>query len=110
MTERIRCDAAARILGVTVRSVQALAQRGEIPAAKVGGVYTFDEHKLRAWLTRKEVEQCSESEVETCRKGATGAADGSGSARRSTVGSTEKAYEQMMSQLRRGRPKSSARV
>ena len=55
--ERIRVDAAARILGVEVRTVQALAARGEVPgAAKIGGLWTFDESALRSWI--KERTQC----------------------------------------------------
>jgi hypothetical protein len=43
MTERIRCDAAARILGVTVREINELTKAGEIPnAARVGSIYTYD--------------------------------------------------------------------
>ncbi|MEN6538746.1 MAG: GIY-YIG nuclease family protein, partial [Mizugakiibacter sp.] len=48
--ERIRADAAAGILGVEVRTVQALAARGEVPgAAKIGGLWTFDESALRSF-------------------------------------------------------------
>lgn len=49
--ERIRADRAACILGIEVRTVQALAMRGELPnAAKIGGVWTFEEAALREWL------------------------------------------------------------
>ena len=45
--ERIRASAAAAILGLEVRTVQALAARGSIPgAAKLGGTWTFDETAL----------------------------------------------------------------
>ncbi|MEN6541131.1 GIY-YIG nuclease family protein, partial [Parvibaculum sp.] len=48
--ERIRADAAAGILGVEVRTVQALAARGEVPgAAKIGGLWTFEESALRSF-------------------------------------------------------------
>lgn len=41
--ERIRAHHAATILGVELRTVQALAARGELPgAAKIGGLWTFD--------------------------------------------------------------------
>lgn len=98
--ERVRVTRAAEILGVTIRTVQSLAQRGTIPAARVGGVWTFDEQKLRAWLSQREIEQCLKGEVEACPKGATGAGMSSGSARPSKGGSTAKAYEQAMSRLR----------
>jgi len=49
--ERIRADAAACILGVERRTVQALAQRGDLPgAAKVGRVWTFHEATLRRFM------------------------------------------------------------
>ena len=78
MYERIRATRAAEILGVDVRSVQRLAQRAKIPAARVGGVWTFDEAQLRAWLTQQEIETCrraAEAEVASSRRGATGAAN-----------------------------------
>lgn len=49
--ERVRAYEAAGVLGISVRTVQALAARGELPsAAKVGGLWTFDEKALRSWL------------------------------------------------------------
>ncbi|OYX67701.1 MAG: hypothetical protein B7Y95_22530 [Rhizobiales bacterium 32-66-11] len=49
--ERIRAFEASAILGVEVRTVQALACRGELPGAcKIGGLWTFDEAALRAWI------------------------------------------------------------
>ncbi|WP_394060680.1 helix-turn-helix domain-containing protein [Xanthobacter autotrophicus] len=53
--ERIRAPKVASILGVQVRTVQAMALRGELPgAAKIGGLWTFDEAALRAWIREKE--------------------------------------------------------
>lgn len=41
--ERVRVDDAAAILGISARTVQALAARGEIPgAAKICSIWTFD--------------------------------------------------------------------
>lgn len=55
--ERIRASRAASILGVETRTVQALALRGELPgAAKIGGLWTFDEAALRNYI--KERIQC----------------------------------------------------
>lgn len=49
--ERIRAHRAATILGSTPRTVQALAARGELPgAAKIGGLWTFDEAALRTYI------------------------------------------------------------
>lgn len=104
VAERVRAERAAVILGVTVRTVQSLAKRGTIPAARVGGIWTFDETKLRAWVAQREIEQCLKAEVEDCRKGVSGAAGSSGSGRPSRVSSTAKAYAQAMSKLRNGKP------
>lgn len=55
--ERIRAAKAAAVTGLEIRTVQALALRGEIPgAAKLGGSWTFDEAALRNWI--KERIQC----------------------------------------------------
>lgn len=55
--ERVRPQAAVTITGLSLRTVQALALRGEIPgAAKLGGSWTFDEAALRNWI--KERTQC----------------------------------------------------
>ena len=49
--ERIRAPAVGGILGITARTVQSLAARGELPgAAKIGGVWTFDEKAIRDWV------------------------------------------------------------
>ena len=103
MYERIRATRAAEILGVDVRSVQRLAQRAKIPAARVGGVWTFDEAQLRAWLTQQEIETCrraAEAEVASSHRGATGAARPYGIGRLSTASNTEKAYAQAKQKLR----------
>lgn len=51
--ERIRAHHAATILGVELRTVQALAARGELPgAAKIGGLWTFDESALRRFAPK----------------------------------------------------------
>jgi excisionase family DNA binding protein len=52
--ERVRASEAASILGIEVRTVQALAARGELPgAAKVGKLWTFDEAALRLWIRER---------------------------------------------------------
>lgn len=49
--ERIQAREAAGILGISVRSVQVHAANGILPgAAKIGGIWTFDEKALRSWL------------------------------------------------------------
>jgi Helix-turn-helix domain len=52
---RIQSAAAARILGVSQRSVQGLALRGELPgAARIGGVWTFDAERLATFVEQRE--------------------------------------------------------
>lgn len=49
--ERVRAREAAAILGISTRTVQSLAAKGELPgAAKIGGLWTFDKKALRDWL------------------------------------------------------------
>lgn len=53
--ERIRPAAVARITGLSLRQVQAMAAAGLLPsAAKLGSVWTFDERRIRAWLVERE--------------------------------------------------------
>ncbi|MEP9354844.1 helix-turn-helix domain-containing protein [Xanthobacter sp. KR7-65] len=52
--ERIRVEKAASILGISSRTVQAMALRGELPgAAKIGGSWTFCESALRKWIEER---------------------------------------------------------
>jgi hypothetical protein len=52
---RIQSATAARILGVSQRSVQGLALRGELPgAARIGGVWTFDTERLTTFVKQRE--------------------------------------------------------
>jgi hypothetical protein len=45
------------MLGVSQRSVQGLARRGELPgAARIGGVWTFDAAGLTAFVTQRELD------------------------------------------------------
>lgn len=52
--ERIRANQAAAILGMNKRTSQAMALRGELPgAAKIGGLWTFDEATLRSFIEER---------------------------------------------------------
>lgn len=54
--ERIQSAEAAAILGVQIRTVQALALRGELPdAARIGGIWTFGEAALRNWIKERTI-------------------------------------------------------
>ena len=55
--QRIRAPAAAAMLGVSPRSVQAMAARGDLPsAAKIGKVWTFDPATLSRWISDREAD------------------------------------------------------
>jgi excisionase family DNA binding protein len=55
--ERIKTAEAAPILGLSVRTVQAMAARGELPgAARIGQQWTFNEAKIREFIADKERE------------------------------------------------------
>jgi hypothetical protein len=86
---RIQSAAAARILGVSQRSVQSLAIRGEIPgAARIGGVWTFDSGKLAAFITQRERDAANVAEVGYIRP----------AVRLPTRSQTSAAYERLMAQ------------
>jgi predicted DNA-binding transcriptional regulator AlpA len=52
---RVRASAIALMTGLSVRKVQELAAAGKLPgAAKLGGVWTFDPQKVRAWIEERE--------------------------------------------------------
>jgi hypothetical protein len=96
--ERIRADAAALVLGVTTRCVQALAARGEVPGAcKIGKLWTFDETALRNWI--KERSTCPEQK----RQGSpSGAAMSYGRDLPLQARNSAKASELALQRLRRG--------
>ena len=59
---RIQSPAAADMIGLSVRSVQDKAARGEIPsAAKVGARWTFDKDTLKQWMRQLEAKNCQTS-------------------------------------------------
>ncbi|MEP9376149.1 helix-turn-helix domain-containing protein [Aquabacter sp. CN5-332] len=97
--ERIRAHAAAGILGIETRTVQALAARGELPGAcKIGGLWTFDEAALRNWI--RERTQCQNDQKR--RNTPTGGETRYGRGFPLKVEKSVKACEQALQQLRRG--------
>jgi excisionase family DNA binding protein len=55
--ERIKTAEAALILSLSMRTVQSMAARGELPgAARIGPQWTFNEAKLREFIAYKERE------------------------------------------------------
>ena len=94
--ERIRPHDAAAITGLRIRTVQAMAARGEIPgAAKLGGSWTFDEAALRNWI--KERTTCPKDR----RRQSTHTGEGIRYGRALPLADVniERAYEQAMSKL-----------
>jgi predicted DNA-binding transcriptional regulator AlpA len=63
MAERIRVPRVAEITGLSIRSVQIKAIRGEIPsAAQFGRSWTFNERAVREWVAAKEKETVQKAE------------------------------------------------
>lgn len=55
LPKRIRAAEACEATGLTLRGLQVMAARGEIPgAAKMGRIWTFDSVKLGEWIQEKE--------------------------------------------------------
>jgi excisionase family DNA binding protein len=86
--EAIQTKAAAGILGISTRTLQMMAARGEIPgAALIGRRWTFNEEALRRWRRSKEV---------PCPKISTVAETHGGGGPHLTAANTVKAYEQIL--------------
>jgi predicted DNA-binding transcriptional regulator AlpA len=98
--ERIRARTVCTMTSLSLRKVQEMADQGKIPsAAKLGGVWTFDPIRVRAWIRERE-RACLEkagAKPSTC----TGAAILGGDASVSTDESIELAYEQLIHGKRR---------
>lgn len=96
--ERIRVARAASILGIKSRTVQSMALRGELPgAAKIGGLWTFNENALRKWIEDRTVKP---GPARQSTPGGAEARLGLGS--RSTERSIDRAYEQALRKWRCG--------
>ena len=55
MTTRARVDYVMERSGLSRRTIQAMAARGQIPgAAKLGSTWTFDKLKLARWIKHRE--------------------------------------------------------
>ncbi len=97
LPERVRADEIARITGLSVRNVQERAAAGMMPgAAKLGGVWTFDPIKARAWVAAEERKAWRVSLGTS-----TSAARHGGDASRLPASSIEAAFAQMFGGKRR---------
>lgn len=68
----LTADQAAALLQIRPKTAKALAAAGEIPAAKVGECWRFDETQLREWLTarsRENLRPCPSRDVPVPRIG-----------------------------------------
>ena len=91
MIARIQSKAAAAMLGVTPRQVQLLAARCELPAIKIGSIWTFDIKQIELFIRQKETKPCQILLKE---------AKPIGFARLSTDAKLDSRYEQAISELR----------
>ncbi|MBP27895.1 MAG: hypothetical protein CMH16_01015 [Methylobacterium sp.] len=106
--ERVPITEAAAILGVSIRTVQRLATRRELPsAAKIGRLWTFNEAAIRAWLVEQESKPPCPQIERRRRKAATGEVAPSGRASPSPARNTGSASRQVIQSLRAAaRPRS----
>jgi len=95
--ERVRVTAVARITSLSPRKVQELAVAGRIPsAAKLGGVWTFDPARVRAWIREQERRCLASPETSTS------AAVSGGDVSRLPDVSIDEAYARLIPAKRRG--------
>jgi excisionase family DNA binding protein len=96
--ERVNSERAGQILGLHPRTVQKMAQRGEIPgAAKIGRRWTFNEDKLRSFVRQKERETWH---AQKHQPDVTGARIFSGAAPKSKAKKYDGPYTRIIQQLR----------
>lgn len=103
--ERITSEDVQAITGLTLRTVQNLADRRIIPsAAKLGGRWMFDEQSVRRWIRLKEAEECeAQKNPTTPTIISTGSKVWHTSRSKSEENKYEKAFEQQFGR-RRGKP------
>ena len=94
VSERVQVDAVAHKTGLAKRTIQKMAQRGEIPgAAKLGSTWTFDRIKLARWIRNKERE-CQITSINAVAYGMRGF--------KWQVATSENPYRQEIAQRRKG--------
>jgi excisionase family DNA binding protein len=98
LRERGTVEDAAAIVGVSTRTIQLMAQNGELPGAvKVRRRWTFNLQRLREHMRAEEFKSCNQR----LPKGPTGGTEFSGAALRSTAGNADGLYERAIQKLRR---------
>jgi hypothetical protein len=108
--ERVKMDGAKSITGKTARALRAMAIGGAIPGAvKIGGEWTFDVARLRAWICDLEQQQGNRcATVEKLPTTASGTERSFGGGRRSTGRSGDGRYEQTIQRLLRSGSRTTA--
>jgi hypothetical protein len=101
--ERGTIEQAVAIIGLSMRAVQDLAARGEIPgAAKFGRRWTFDLAKLRRHVAAKEQETWQRAQAnQSCQRASTGASESFGGARGLTASSDASRWTRITHQARK---------
>jgi hypothetical protein len=100
--ERTTIKGAVRIIGLSERTIQAMAARGEIPgAAKFGRRWTFDKLKLRQYVNQREQETWQGKEREARPSAAIGAVRSFGPALSSRAGNSAGRLIQMIRRSRK---------
>jgi hypothetical protein len=99
MSERIKLKDALPILGLSERTVRAMAACGDIPgAAFYAKRWTFDQTKLRQFV--KSMEAATWQRNERPRRAVSGGAQRSGAVSRSRVETSSSLYAQTIQKLR----------
>jgi excisionase family DNA binding protein len=105
MSERIRPRDVARITSLSLRKVQEMAAAGKLPALKLGGVWTFEERDIRAWIKQEEQRQWRAKPPPI----STGGATYGGDVLRLPDASIDEAYAQLMPRKRGSGSRAGAR-
>lgn len=104
LTERITMAAACAITGKKPRALRTMCIGGQVPGAvKIGGEWTFDEARLRAWIGILEKQQAAkcQSAVQRPRPIASGRTVPFGGGKRSAAKNADGPYEQTIQGLLR---------
>lgn len=99
MEKRVDAHVIAERTGVPHRTILALAQRGEIPAAKIGRRWTFSPARIEAWIIEQETLNCQSRRVDIRpknRRTASFAAIRGGRKSSFAENDIDRAYSQMM--------------
>ncbi|MGI9484839.1 MAG: helix-turn-helix transcriptional regulator [Geminicoccaceae bacterium] len=67
---RIQTPRVAQLTGLSIRCIQLMAARGEVPsAAQLGRRWTFDEKRIVEWVAQRESDACQKTSTSVERSG-----------------------------------------